>query len=271
MSKTVKIGKHDVEVIGKFLFSVNRDPKIFRITNINAFVPPGKSLSDRIMFKTKAGLVESLMIDKIHFTLRPDDGNEIDLHNVCALIQHDDVRIYGMSEEEHMALVKLGLKKPNPKFTIKNIDKFEDQKFEKEVKLIQIRGMLFDAKNPIPKVQLIWLCSKLGVPYKTSITEETRYINHLKKTLDSFIQSSDDNALAFKKAVEDIKHTELIYYINEFKENGIITDIGGIYKIGERPVGAGNKSIIDFFDQNPEIFKAHKATIIQKYQNTVLA
>jgi hypothetical protein len=270
MSKTVKIGNFDVDAIGKFLFTVNRDPKIFRVTNINAFVPPGKTISERIMFKTKSGFTESLLIDKIASSLNPDKS-DVDKHNVTALIQHDDVRIHGMSDEDHAKLVQMGLKRPNPKFTIKNVDRFEDLKFENETKLIQIRAMLFDAKNPPKKNHLIWLCSKLGIVYKTSITEETRYINHLKKVLDGYIQSGMENALNFKKSLDDIKITEIVYYINEFKEAGIITDIGGIYKVGERPVGSGMQSIIEFFDQNPEVYKAHKNSIISKYQNTVLA
>ena len=72
MKKSVTIGKKTVSVIGNFQLKYNGDAKRFRMTNINSFVPPGKSIEDKLAFKTQQGLVESLIISKLILSFKPD-------------------------------------------------------------------------------------------------------------------------------------------------------------------------------------------------------
>lgn len=261
--KVVVIGNRSVDVIGRFQLKVNRDPKRFRITNINSFVPFGKGPDDRMKFRTQSGLVESLVIDKLIVTFSPDNGNELDLHNVNTLIQHPDVRLDGMSDEEHKSLVQKNLKKSNPKFILTNIDKIEDESFEKQVKLINLRSQLFSDSNPLTKEMLVYLASNFGIPYKNDISEPERYRRYLLKRIDSYIQLNEENRTKFKQALENVKMTEMVYYLNEFEELGIVSQMSGIYKIQDKPIGASRGKLIEYFEQNPSDFQAFKEEVIR--------
>ena len=57
--------------------------------------------------------------------------------------------------------------------------------------------------------------------------------------------------------------TEMRYYINEFKEFGIVSEQSGIFKIEDRPIGASIGKVIEFFESNPSIFQAYKEQIIE--------
>lgn len=267
MSKSVKLGTKDVSVIGTFRLDVNRDKTKFRLTNINAFVPYGKSANDRVKFKTEAGEVDSIIIDKISTIYRPDE-NELDKFNVMVLLQHPDVFVKGLSDDEHRNLVRLNLKKPNPKFTLTNIDKVETDSFDNETSLIKSRAKLYSDTEPLSKEKLVWLCASFGLPYRTNITDQKRYKQQLIKIIDKYIQYSSDNRKKFDDSLDNIKTTEMKFYINELKNIGIITDIGGIYKVGDRPVGATDDHLVLFYEQNNEIYLLHQEEVRKSLSNT---
>ncbi len=266
--KTTTIGRKNVDVIGRFQLKVNRSPKKFRLTNINAFVPFGKSRESKMQFLTNAGLVDSLIVDKLIVTLNPD-RNELDYHNVTTFIQHPDVRLDGFSEDEHRELVRLGLKKSNPKFTLTNIDKVADDAFEAEVKLIQLRSKLFSTDKPLTIEMLVHLCSNFGISYRSEINDADRYRRSLLKKLDSFIQVNSDNRASFVEKIDNMKLTEMIYYINEFEEIGIIKLQSGIYKIQDRPIGADKGKLIQYFESNPTDFQEFKELVINRNQGKI--
>ena len=111
--KNVKLGeKTNVGMNGTFILKVNRDPQKFTLTNINSYVPQGKTVGDRKRFMSTQGEVDTLFIDKISTTFKPDE-NQNDRHNIEVLIQHFDVFIPGIPEKEWKELVRLNIKKAN--------------------------------------------------------------------------------------------------------------------------------------------------------------
>lgn len=268
--KTVQIGKKSIDLMGRFSLEVRADKSKFRMTNIDAFIPQGGTINDKVLFLSKSGFIKSVFISKLVTVFYPDD-EKLDAHNVDAFIRHPDVRIGGMSDAEHDELVSLGLKKSNPRFVLTNIDKVADDKHEDEIKLLQLRSMIYDVSRPISKEQLIWLCSAFGIVYVTKIQDEVLYKKHLQKVLDKHIQSNPKDRPSFVEAIENWKLTELKYYISEFIINGNVSDIGGIYKVGPKPIGASLNSVISYFENNPTEFQVLKDLIIDKYRNTVLS
>jgi hypothetical protein len=270
MSKNIKLGQTSVGLAGRFRLDVNRDPKKFHITNINSFVPYGKGPESRMKFMTQSGAVDSLIISQISTAFKPDD-NDIDNHNIQLLIQHPDVMIKGLSDAEYKELVRLNLKKHNPKFTLTNIDRVETDSYDREVKLIQARAILYSLEKPISKERLVWLCSNFGIPYRSQTTNPERYKIELTKAIDKFIQRSETNIEVFVTAIKEIKITEIKFYINELKNLGRITDIGGIFKVGERPVGATDEHIINFYEGNQELYLQHQKEVKDALAGTIMA
>ena len=269
--KSVKIGNKNVNLIGKFQLKVNvSDEKKFRMTNIHGFVPTGKTLSDKLEFMTKSGSVNFLFVPKIITKFNPD-VNEIDRHNIAILIQHPNVMIAGMSPEDYELLVRMNLKNSNPKFTLTNIDKADDDVYEDEVELINLRQKLYSLDKPISKEQLIHMASNFGIPYRTEISDEIRYKKYLQKSIDKFIQSKKENRAIFSETLLNMKMAEMKYYISEFIIAGFVTDLGGIYKVGPKPVGASINSIISYFENTPSEFQIFKEQIILRNSNTVLS
>jgi len=268
MSKSQQIGSLNVSLMGKFSLVVNRNAKKFRMTNINAFVPNGKSIDGKVLFKSASGEVEYLLFDRITTVFKPD-VSEIDYHNVTVFIQHPDVRLASITNEAYESLVKQNLKNPNPTFTLTNIDAFEDVRQEKEVNLLKIRYKIYDDNSPLSKREMMYICSNLQIPYKTEISDELRYKVFLQKQLDKYVQSSQENLVSFDEISNNIKNAERIYYVNEFKTMGIVTESGGIYKIKETPIGPDMRSILLHFEQNPEKFTMFKKMVIQNNEETV--
>lgn len=274
--KNVKLGpKANVSLDGRFTLKVNRNPQKFSMTNINSFVPKGKTHQQRMKFMTSNGEVDSLFITKILTTFDPQE-NEIDKHNVTTLIQHYDVKVIGMTDKEWAELVSLGIKKANPTFTLTNIDRVQTVEFDKEVELIAARGILYSKSDPLSLERLKFLCGALGIPYRSKTTDTKRYRIELIKKLDKYIQNetlnhqNKSNLERFVTFVEDVQKTEYLYYISELKALEIITDIGGIWKIGIKPIGPDDDSLIDYYSKNPDIFIEHKKLVIEKTSTTSL-
>lgn len=268
--KTVKIGKKSIDLVGRFSLEVRADKNKFRMTNIDAFIPAGGTIEDKVKFLSKSGFINSVFISKIMTIFYPDD-DKMDAHNVDAFIRHPDVRIGGMSDADHDELVSLNLKKSNPRFILTNIDKVADEKHDEDIKLLELRSMIYDKSRPISKEKLIHLASGFGIPYTTKIQDEVLYTKHLQKVLDKHIQSNPKDRPLFLEMIENWKLTEMKYYISEFIANGNVSDAGGFYKVGPKPIGASLNSVISYFESQPSEFQALKDIIIEKYRNTVLS
>lgn len=255
----VNLGNKSIHVEGRFKLEVLKDQKKFSLTNINAFVPLGKSAKDRIRFKTESGEVDSLFIDRISVLFNPQ--KEIDRHNVWAMIQHRDVRIGGMSDEEHQKLVDQNIKSARPEFRLTNVDRVEDEAHEQEVNLLKVRSKLYSDENPLSKKKLIWFCSNYGIPYKTDITDTKKYIADLQKRIDKHISGSTAIAMQFDKDISEMNKVEMRFYINELISLQIVQEFYGVYKINDRPIGAGIDHVMKFYDDNPTIYLEHQKLV----------
>lgn len=271
------IGDKEISTIGRFRLDYTGNKKRLTLTNLFSFVPYGKSPEDRVYFSSPTGPVDHYFIDRPSLSFKPDE-NEIDRQNVSVLIQHYDVRIAQMPIEDHQKLVKLKLKNSNPKFVLTNIDKVDDDTFDRENELILARALLRTKdKNVISKKKLLWLCSKFGISFRSDILDSERYNQFLIRQMDNFLMkgnqnytNSKDAIVAFNESLNDIKRTEYIYYLNEFKNLEIIKDIGGIYKVGERPVGADYDSIIKYYEQEQELYKEHQRQVNEANKGTAM-
>ena len=274
MANAEKLGNVNVSTIGKFELEVRKDQKKFKLTNINSFIPKGKTIANKVNFKTQNGEVESLMINKFRTIFKPDE-KETDRDNVAVLIQHPRVYIHDYPDKEWDLLVKQGIKAPKSDFILKNIDKQNLDSFDSENELIEARAVLRSTKNPISTEKLKWLCSNFGISHRSHITESKRYRVFLINQMDKFIQntknevSGEKNLERFIDALENIKYTEMIFYINELKSLQIIIDFGGVYKVGDRPVGSNVQDIINWYTDHPEVFNGHKKIVIENSQSNI--
>lgn len=276
MSKSTLIGDKEVSTIGRFRLDITGNKKRFAMTNLFSFVPYGKTAEDRVYFSSPTGLVDHYLIDKPSVSFKPDE-NEIDRANVTVLIQHHDVRIAQMPIEDHQKLVRLKLKSSNPKFILTNIDKVEDDTYDRENELIMARATLRSRDKKLSKNKLIWLCSKFGISFRSEIQDSERYYQFLVRQIDQFLMKGNEHypktqaaIEAFNDALSNIARTEYIYYINELKNLQMIVDIGGMYKIGERPVGADYDSLINYYEQNQELYMEHKKLVQNSMRGTIM-
>lgn len=276
MSNSTFIGDKEISTIGKFRLDYTGDKKRLTLTNLFSFVPYGKTQKDRIHFHSPTGLIDHLFIDRPSMSFKPDE-NEIDRLNVSVLIQHHDVRIAQMSMEDHQKLVKLKLKNSNPRFILTNVDRVEDDSYDREGELILARATLRSKDKAISKKKLIWLCSKFGISFRSEITDTERYMQFLVRQMDNFLQRGNEHypksqqaIVAFNDSLMNIKRTEYIYYLNELKNIEVIKDIGGIFKIGEKPIGADYDALINYYEQNQDLFLQHKQLVLNTIKNTIM-
>lgn len=281
MSKTVKLndGKMGVDTSGRFQLKVNTDSKKFRMTNINGFVPYGRKIEDKLNFMSEAGEVEHFLIDKIKTTLFPDEKS-VDEWNVRVLIQHPDVRIDGIPDSEWDILVKKNLKKSRCKFSLVNLDKIQNEAFDNEAELIEAKYLLYNKKNPITKERLLWLCTRFNLATRTHIQDEEQQRKFYIKLLERFVEVTDvrqmfdtkkSNIETFVDALDRIKETEFLFYIENLIDIGIIVDYSGVFKVGDRPIGSTKKHIIDFYEANQDVYREHKKVVLESIRNQEIA
>ena len=277
MSETVKLGNLKVETIGRWKLEVRKDPKKFRLTNVPSYVPNGGDIEDIVRYRTPQGReVESLILDKIITFFKPDES-KADKHNVTALIRNPKVKIGGISNEEWKELVRAGVKAPKPEFVLTNIDKMSLDAADAEADLVEARAVLLSKRNPISTEKLEWLCVYFGLAYaqETKIREPERYRVALRNKLDQFIQDPNprvkglSNLDRFMDAMDNIKKVESIYYVREMINADLVTQFGGIYKVGNEPVGQDEDDVIKWFSQNQEIFDKLKKAVLKKAKETV--
>lgn len=259
---TVNLVNVDVEVTGKFQFSLSNKNSIkkTKLTNIDSFVPVGKTQQDRLRFLSENGEVDTLFIGKPIVIFNPD-SSVIDKHNVKVLIQHFDVFLPDIPEAEWKKMVEKKIKKSNPKFTLVNVDKKNIEKFQTEQNLIKTRSMLYNENMTLERLK--WLCSSLGVGYRSATTDTERLkIEYITK-LDKFLQTSKENITRFVDFVNNIKRTEGLYYINLFMEKNLVKEFGSIYKVGDVPVGSNKDEVIQYFQENIELFQNYKKLALE--------
>lgn len=260
MSNQVKLGTANYVIDGRFRLDVLRDPKKFSMTNILSFVPNGKTAADRMKFKTESsGEVDSLFINRHSILFDPE--KEVDAHNIGVFIQHPDVKIGGMTDEDHQKLVDKRLKKSKCTFVITNVDKVEIKKYNDEVSILKVRGKLYNDDKPIDVEKLLWICSNFGIPYFSNVTDKVKYANEITRKVDKYIMTGPEQAEKVDKALTDMKRTEMVFYINELINLQIINNFGGIFKIEDRPIGSTIDHIINFYEQNNSILLEHKKLV----------
>ena len=258
----VNLVSTDVEVTGKFQFSLRGKEKIkkSKLTNIDSFVPIGKKQEDRLRFLSENGEIDTLFIGAPIVIFKPDES-EIDRHNVKVLIQHFDVFLPDVPEAEWQKMVQKKIKKSNPKFSLVNVDKKNIEKFENEQILVKTRASLYNDSMTLERLK--WLCSVLGVGYRSSTTDTERLKVEYITKLDKFLQYSKENIAKFNEFVNNIKRTEGLYYINLFMEKGLVKEFGSIYKVGDVPVGSNKDEVIQYFQENIELFQNYKKLALE--------
>lgn len=258
----IQIGGKKISMHGKFRLTCNKPAGKFYLTNINADIPQGKSINEKDYFYDVNGPVNFLLIDKIQTVYNPD-LSDIDAQNVAALIRHRDVRIEDMSEADHMALAKRGLKKENPLFSILNLDKSIMDKHKDDVEMIEIKYLITSKKNSLTKKKLMYITSALGLPTKSEIQDEVRYIAHLQQQMIRHLESNVPARETFMFYYEKIAEAEIIYFIEQFMELGIIQDFGGMYKIQDQPIGFSVQNIKEWFQANEKDYEAYKLQVLE--------
>ena len=259
---TLNLVNVDVEITGKFQFSLSdkNSMKKTKLTNIDSFVPIGKTQADRLRFLSESGEVDTLFIGKPIVILDPDKS-VIDKHNVKVLIQHFDVFLPDVPEAEWKKMVDKKIKKSNPKFTLINVDKKKTEAFENEQNLIKTRATLYQDTMSLERLK--WLCSTLGIGYRSATVDPERLkIEYISK-LDKYLQSSKENIKKFNEYVANIKRTESLYFINLFMEKGLVKEFGSIYKVGDVPVGSNKDEVIQYFQENIELFQNYQKLALE--------
>ncbi len=257
----IQIGGKQVSLHGKFRLTCRKNPAKFFVTNINANVPYGKTIADKDYFYDENGKKPFLLISKIHTIFNPDIS-DIDAKNVAALIRNEDVRLEDMTDAEHEELVRRRLKKPNPEFTLVNLDKSMIDKHEEDLEMIELKYLITTKKkDSLSKKKLMYITSAMGLSVKSDIQDEVRYMAFLQRQLMDFLTANKDRRKDFMYFYEKISDAEIMYYINQFIEVGYIQNFGGIFKISDIPVGMSISDVKSWFAQNEDEYKAYKLKI----------
>lgn len=264
----IQIGGKSFPISGRWKLTLNRDAKKFHATNLNSFIPYGKGTEDMVKFRNLHGAVDFLLITKLITIFDPDKSDE-DAVNVQALIQHPNVRLEEMSEKEHEVLVRNHLKKDNPEYTLVNVDKKSLKVHVEARDMIDIQYLIMGTKTILTKKKLMYISSALGLPTRSEIRDEERYIANLQKGLISHLTVNVEERAKFMFYYDKIADAEILYFIEEMISLGIIEEFGGMYKIGVKPVGFDIKGIREYFMNQPEEFEAFKLQVNEFHDGKV--
>ena len=257
---TVQIGGKRISLHGKFRLTCNKPKNKFYVTNINASVPYGKQTAEKDYVYGPNGKIPFLLIHKLVTHFNPDT-NDIDAKNVAVLIRNEDVRLADMSDAEHEELVKRNLKKPNPEFVLVNLDKTMIDQHAEDLEMIEIKYLITKKKEPLTKKKLMFISSSLGLPTKSEIQDEVRYIAFLQRQLMDFLTANKNRREDFLFFYEKIAEAEIMYYINSFIELGYVKDFGGMYKINDTPVGFNIGDVKTWFATNEDDYAKLKFAV----------
>ena len=238
-----------VDATGKFLLekkiAASKRQK-FTLTNIVAEVPYGKTKESKDFFYTSdLSPLNSLYIDKIKTTFEPDKSLA-DAKNVLALIGHRDVRVAEMSDEQHSQLVRLKLKKSNPKFILTNIDKVRDEKHQATKEKVQALSLIYN--KTYSAKQLSYICSEFNIPYKIEETFEDAKRDALEIKIEKWLDKSDKNPGLLIAKIENLSEMEDSFYFDQFERLGLIVFSDGYYRLAsdKKPIGMNRDHVIDY-------------------------
>lgn len=269
-SRTINVGSSKVSGNGRFKLVCLKDPSKFVLTNIDSFIPYGKTIDNMVQFYDETGPVKFLLVSRIESILKPDDS-DVDAKNVTTLIQHPDVRLLDLSDSEHEELVRLNLKKSNPRFTLINLDKSDQTKYEEEVDMYEISYLITTKKkNALSKKKMMYLASSVGVNIHSEIKDEERYLADLKQKTINHLRVNKDLRETFMHFYDNLEKAELEFYVNEMMRHGIIKDFGGMLKLEDKPIGYKRSDIMDYFAANEDEFNVLKEKIQKYNSNTVM-
>lgn len=264
----IQIGGKTFALSGRFKLTCNRDPQKFAVTNLNSFIPKGKTQSQKVNFRDEHGERPFLLIMRITEFYRPDES-DIDAHNVAVLIQHPEVRLLDMSDKEHQNLVDQGLKKGNPEFTLVNIDKAAMDAHNARRDMIDIEYQIMGKKSTLNKKRLMYISAALKLNTRSEIQDEKRYIAFLQEQLINHLKNNVADREMFDYYFEKINDAEVMYFIDELIKLGKIVEFGGMYKIDDKPVGFEIKNIKDYFATNEDEYAQFKLFVQEFHKNKV--
>ena len=232
-----------------------------KVTNIRSFVPKGKGPESMLKFRTEAGETTDLFISRME-TIFNGSVSENDRHNIEVLLQHYDVEIESLSDEDKKNLVRKGIKKASPKWLLRNVDQEQVKEYENNLSLLKIRYWLMDDENPLSTKKVIFLCTALGIAYRDLVernyNDENKFRTQLLMRIDKQIVRSKDALKTLGKFKDQNDMLEQLFYIRKMMERKIIEIKGNLYFVGETPVGEDENSVIRYFNTNQKTFEALK-------------
>ena len=251
-----------VNATGKFLLEKKISEskrKNFVMTNILSEIPNGKTMEQRNYFYTDTGIpINSLYISRVQTYFEPDK-NPYDAKNVLSLVEHSDVRVSSMTDEEHQDLVRQGLKISNPKFILTNIDYVRNIEHEKNKSRIQALNLIYTSQYSA--LQLGYICSDLNIPYNIKETFNESRKSALEMNIQRWIDLSDDNPNILIKKLKDLNALEDSFYFDHMVRYEIITHDGGFYKIKSKPIGTDRESSVKYLRLNVEEYNYLKKEV----------
>lgn len=263
-----KVGINDsvkASLIGKFVLERKMDPRKrqkFRLSNLTSEIPfNSKTPGKRIYFAdTYGNPVNSLYIDRVKTYFNPDE-NPVDKINIVSLMNHSDVRIGSMSNEEHQKLVNAKIKKSNPRYVLTNIDKVKDVKHEDQRSTVKAMSLIYD--NEYTSKQLVYLCSLFNLPYSLQETFENAKRTNLESRLLKWVQQDVENAKKLINKIDDITTAEDSWYYDQLIKYGIIHNKDGYYKVADshKPIGIDKESVIKYLQTEKEAYDMLKVQV----------
>lgn len=264
---------------GRWILKVRGNKDRFTLTNIDAFIDPELGGSKKVLFKNDDNTeIETLFLFKMEtiFDCDSDRGirSIIDTHNVSALIRHPKVKLEDLTDDEYRVLVQEGKKVSNPEFSLKSLSWEEESEFNDSLKMLGLRSWLLSDENPLSLKVVIYLINLLKLPYEA---EQRKYSDKKDVFRKSLLRKIDKNLSRNKngefdliqKAKNDMNYLEDTFFINKFKEIGIVTFESNLYNIGGYPVGPNDDSLINYYRTNIELYQKHKEKYLSQLKNKV--
>lgn len=268
MAKTDALLQAVEEISGTYSLTYTKSTGGKIVRNLISYVPYGKTIKDKVRFHTESGERDSFLVSNVVTRFKPDES-EIDRLNVKALIGSPNVRIFGMSDEEHDKLVKKKIKKSNPEYILKSLDRASMTSHVKKMNLVKTRGRLYTEK--LSKKRLMWICAAFGISYASKTSDEDRYKAELIGKIDDWLQQSEKNIERFNTTLDQIESVEINFYISELTKLGSISYYNGIYKLNDDPIGSKLLDVIDFLKSNPTVYNEAKNKVHLSNKDTVYA
>ena len=251
-----------VAATGTFLLEKKiseKKKKSFVMTNLLSEIPQGKDASQRNYFYTDNGTaVNSLYVSRIQTYFKPDE-NPYEAKNVLALIEHSDVRVASMTDEEHADLVRDQKKISNPKFILTNIDLVRDEEHERMKERVKALNLIFS--SDLSAIKLAHICSDLNIAYNIKETFKDAKKAALENKIQRWIELDPKNPNILINKIENLAALEDSFYFDHMVRFGLITNDGGFYKINAKPIGTNRDNSISYLRMNVEEYNFLKVEV----------